>query len=499
MRLHQRPLGRLAALLPALAIAGCRQAPKPVEPPPPLVGVVESKTMDVPIVATPNGTTRALEEVSIRARVRGFLTERHFEEGSFVKKGQLLLVIDEEPYKVALESAKAKQAEAEATLAKAEKSKAREIAAAKLALDQSQLLLAQVEERRARALLARNAGSREEFDKAEAERKKSDAQIQSDQADLEQSKTDYEVNILAAKARLEDAKANVRDAQLNLGYCRMYAPFPGRIGEAKIKVGNLVGPVSSEGMDLTSLASIQQLDPMGIDVLVSSRYLDRATNLLQRGGGVIRLTRPSLEGEQVHPYEGQCYFIDNTIDPTTSTFLVRARIPNPENTLLPGEYVKLRIVVDEVKDAVVVPEQAVIETQAGPVVYVVDKSGTVLIQRVEAAQSYEGLRIVLKGLEAGVTVIVEGLQLVRPGIAVRTEPAHLARQVHEPSKAAPPANPANPEPGSGKASPPPKSEAKEGEAASPPTITPGGPRSAVKAAEDELLKDPIAPETPKPQ
>jgi RND family efflux transporter MFP subunit len=455
------------------------------------VGVVKSSRQDVPLLATPTGTTRALQEVAIRARVRGFLTERHFEEGSFVKKGQLLMVIEEEPYKIARDTAIAKRNEARAALEKAENSKAREIAAARLTLDQAQLLLAQVEERRARALLSRNAGSREEFDKAEAERKKDEAQIEADKANLEQSKTDYDVNILAAKAQLEAAESAVRDAELNLSYCRMYAPFPGRIGEAKIKVGNLVGPVSAEGLDLTTLATIQQLDPMGVDVQVSSRYLDRATALINRGKAYYRLTRPGIDGEQVHPYVGECYFIDNTIDPTTSTFLVRGRISNPQNTLLPGEYVKLKIVVDEVKGAIVVPEQAVIETQAGPVVYIVDGEGKVAIQRVEAAQTYQGTRIIPKGLDAGVTVIVEGLQLIRPGIKVRTEPANLALQIQ---------NEANPEttpPAKSGPSPDqtrPATKAKSDEAQAP---TPGGPRSAVKAAEDELPETPIAPESPR--
>ena len=173
--------------------------------------------------STPNATTRSLEEVTIRARVRGFLTERHFEEGSFVKKGELLLVIDEEPYKIALESAKARLDEAEATLTKAEKSKGREVAAAQLALDQAQLSLARIEERRNRALLARNAGSREDLDKAEADRKKFEAQVEADRASLEQAEADYDVGILSAKAQVEAARAAVRDAELNLGYCRMYA------------------------------------------------------------------------------------------------------------------------------------------------------------------------------------------------------------------------------------------------------------------------------------
>jgi membrane fusion protein (multidrug efflux system) len=143
-----RVLGWLALAVWLLGLVGC-QKPLPAEGlTPPTVGVVESRRMDVPVEFTPNATTRAIESVTIRARVRGFLTERHFAEGAFVRKGQLLLVIDEEPYKVAMRSARASEALAAAALKKAEQSTMREVAAAQVELDRAQLVLAQVQERR---------------------------------------------------------------------------------------------------------------------------------------------------------------------------------------------------------------------------------------------------------------------------------------------------------------------------------------------------------------
>ena len=119
-------------------------------------------------------------------------------------------------------------------------------------------------------------------------------------------------------------------------------------------------------------------------------------------------------------------FIDNTIDKTTATFLVKAKFPNPKGSLLPGEYVKMRLVVDQIQNGVVVPEQAVNETQAGTVVYILTeisgKTGKVAVQKVVAAQTYEGLRVITEGLEAGVPVVVEGLQLIRPGVS-RSKPS----------------------------------------------------------------------------
>ncbi|WP_020466586.1 efflux RND transporter periplasmic adaptor subunit [Singulisphaera acidiphila] len=425
-----RMVGGVVVLAASLSVAGCKKPEAQAAPPPPMVGVIKSALMTVPILATPNGTTRALEEVVVRARVRGFLTERHFEEGSHVKKGQLLLVIADQSYRVALLMSKAKQDEAEAALKKAVSSKGREVAAAQLALDEAQLALSTIEERRARALHSRSAGSAEDVDKAQADRKKFDAQVEADRAHLEQARADYEVGILAAKAQVEAAKASVSDAEINLGYCRMYATIDGRIGEAKVKVGNLVGPDAMGGGSFTDLATIQQLDPMGIEIRTSSRYLKRATQLIHEGL-TVQLFHTGFDGDDEHPYEGTCFFIDNAIDETTSTFLVKARIPNPEGTLLPGEYAKLQMVVDRIKDAVVVPESAVMETEAGPVVYIVDGEGKVAIQRVKAAQSYQGMRILTQGLDAGVPVIIQGLQLVRPGMPVKAEAAVIPRPVED--------------------------------------------------------------------
>jgi len=157
VRVARRVAGVITVALALSTLSGCQKAGVEAPPPAPTVGVVESRRMSVPVEVTPNGTTRALENVTIRARVRGFLTERHFAEGALVKKGQLLLVIDEEPYQVALHAALARQAEADAILKKAEESKGREVSEAQLDLDRSQLLLAQIQERRNRALVARHA------------------------------------------------------------------------------------------------------------------------------------------------------------------------------------------------------------------------------------------------------------------------------------------------------------------------------------------------------
>lgn len=429
----RRIAGGFVAALALFTLSGCQKTVAKVGPPAPTVGVVESRRMSVPIEVIPNGTTRALENVTIRARVRGFLTERHFSEGASVKKGQLLLMIDEEPYQVALQSARARQAEAEASLKKAEESKGREVSAAQVDLDRAQLLLAQVQERRNRALVSRHAGSPEDLDKAEADRRRWESQVEADRANLAQAKADFEVGIASAHAQVSAAQAAVRDAELNLGYCRMYSPLDGRIGEARIKVGNLVGPEQAGGGAMSDLATIQQLDPMGVELRLSSRDLDRTTALIERGLAV-RLYRPGPAGPQEHPYEGQCFFIDNMVDETTSTFLAKVRIPNPGGKLLPGEYVKVRMVVDRLENAVVVPAPSVVESDTGSIVHVVDREGKVAVRKVVAGQAYEGLRVISKGLEPGASVIVDGLQMIRPGLPVKTEPAVLTRREADAAK-----------------------------------------------------------------
>jgi multidrug efflux pump subunit AcrA (membrane-fusion protein) len=390
-----------------VGIAGCPATEKPQEGTKhPQVTVVIARKMIVPDVVRPIGTTRALNDVTIRARVKGFLEAKHFEDGKNVKKGTLLLVIEQRPYQVALEQADAQLAAARASLEKAEASKANLVARARLALDQAQLSLDAIEERRERSLLARNAASQDDLDKAQAQRKKSEAQVDADRASLEQAEADFRIGIASAKAQLAQAQAAVDDARLNLSYCKMYSPIDGRIGELKVKVGNLVGDTGA-----TELVSIQQLDPMGLDLRPPAVRLPIATRLQEQGGVAIAV---AVEGKYQHKYVGKTIFIDNQVDNTTSTFLVRAEVPNPDGSILPGQYITATATIGEY-NAVVVPEQAVLEGQEGPRVYVVDAANKAEVARVKPVDDYQGLRVLESGIEAGQRVIVEGIQLVKPG------------------------------------------------------------------------------------
>ena len=305
-------------------------------PPPPVVTVVEARRMTVPIMAEPIGTTRALQEVSIRARVRGFLKEIHFQEGAEVKKGQLLFVIDEEPFKAKLADAQAALEQAEAALKKAQDSKAREVAQAQLTVGRSMLALAEVEERREQLLYKRNASSVEDVQRKQAMRQKEAAQVEADKASLDQANADYETAIVAARADVDGAKARVTDARIDLSYCRMFSPIDGRIGLAKVKPGNLVGPATGGGSsDYTELGVVRQLDPMGVDIQVSSRYLDRVTRLIAQGLPV-EVFRPGLEGEEARRLRRQGDRHRQHDRP------VDLHLPGPGGGLQPGEVAPAR-------------------------------------------------------------------------------------------------------------------------------------------------------------
>lgn len=449
----------------------------------PIVQVVPAKSITVPIVANPNGTTVALNEVSLRARVRGFLEQINFQEGQDVAQDQILFVIEKDPFEATLAAARAKQAEAEAALARARGSQARELAQAQVGIDDAARKLADVEEKRQKALVERKAVSISEYDRAAAALEREIAKVQYDSASLKQAQIDFEVNIASAEASLAAAKAEVRNAEIDLAYCTMKAPIAGRIGEVKVKRGNLVGP--SAGGEFQELATIVQLDPIGIDLEVPSRYLERATVLLSQGLKV-QLIRPNVEGLSAHPHEGQAVFINNKINPTTSTFLIRASVPNPDNSLLPGEYVKVRLICGELPDAVVVPEQAIMETQGGQIVYAVRQGKAVRIP-VKGRYSYQGMRVIenepaaKEHLTPGDLIVIAGVQQVRPGAPVEVKQVDWPPPPPEfeetpsqiiglpPRAAAPAPEPPAPRPGS----PPPEPPAAP--SAAPADSTPSSP------------------------
>jgi membrane fusion protein, multidrug efflux system len=351
-----------AAALAALA-AGCGRG-GPAAPPPPEVVVAKASLGSVPDRHEYVGTVRALNEIDARARVRGYLVERRFTEGQRVEEGELLFRIDPRAYQVALDEAKGRLASARAALRLAE----REFARAQ-ELSQQNVVSASVLDQR-----------REERDGAAA----------------------------AALA----AKAAVDAAALDLSWCEVKAPIAGRIGLALVDVGNLVG---ESGQD-TVLAHIVQVDPVYVFFAPSELERLAATRAARTAEGAEPLSVEIRLGDgTAYPERGSVDYIDPTVDPTRGTVTVRAVVANPDGVLKPGQFVRAVAIFPEIRDAVLVPEQAVLEEQGGSYVLVVDPEDEVEYRQVQAGAPHEGLRRIVKGLAAGERVIVEGVQKARPG------------------------------------------------------------------------------------
>ncbi|MGE3821671.1 MAG: efflux RND transporter periplasmic adaptor subunit [Isosphaeraceae bacterium] len=422
------------ALVLVLCLVGCSPRNAYVPPPtPPEVTVSHPVQRDVETFAEYTGTTKPIATVDLRARVKGFLKEIRFEEASEVKAGDVLIVIDEAPFQIKVDAARARLLEAEAALRKAEVSKAREIAAAQLALNQAMLMLAQVEERRNRNLLARNAASREDVDRAEAARKRSEAQVESDTAALEQAKADFDVNVSAAKANLEDARAALKDAEINLGYCRVSSPIDGRITRRFVDAGNLVGD-----SDATVLATVVQANPIYAYMNVSEVDVLRFRERVRKGERVdfrqetipIDLAMPTETG---FPHRGRVDYADPGANPGTGTVQVRGEFKNPNQAIFPGVFVRLRVPDDKVPNALLVPERALGADQAGRFVLVVAAEDKVEQRPVEVGPVTEdGLRMIKTGLTIEDRVVVNGLQRARPGAKVRPVLAEVAGKSPKP-------------------------------------------------------------------
>jgi membrane fusion protein (multidrug efflux system) len=360
-----------AGLSPATTFA---QAPaKPL----PAVSVVAVQAEDIAESIEFVGRTEAIQRVDVRARVQGFLDEVAFTEGQDVEADALLFTIESGRYEAALAQAKAQQASAEASLRNAQ-----------LTLD------------RREALYRRKAGTEADRDQALADRD-------------------------TASASVESAEAAVRAAELNLSYTRITSPIAGRIGKANITEGNLVGP------DSGVLAAVVQLDPIRVVFSVSER--DFITVGQQQKGATSEQINagfvPTLElpNGTTYPEEGRVDFVGNEIDPATGTVPVRAMFANKAGLLLPGGTVLVRVRPAESRRMPVVPVQAVQQNRDGKFVLVVGAEGRVEQRPIKATQQVGQNWAVEDGLKAGESVIVEGLQKVRPGAQVQAVPVATAQ------------------------------------------------------------------------
>ncbi len=400
--------GGARLLLPLLAAACAKEATAPVAPPPPVVVVAAAARKDVPVYVESVAQTVAEDTVDIRARVEGVLLTMQFEEGKPVKKGAVLFTIDPQEYEAALLGAKAKLAKGEADLKLAKEQVT--VRAAEAALEQSKARLKKAETDVARLtpLAAADAVPEQDLDNAEAALDVAKADLDAANANLINAKLMEQVGVLLATAEVEGAKADVADAELNLGYCTITSPIDGLIGRKDVSVGNLVGRGES-----TLLATVSTIDPMRASFTISEQeYLRLRKTGEEKDPPPFHLT---LADGTAYPREGTFVVTEREVDMRTGTLVLEARFPNPDGLLKPGQFGRVKAVAETIKDAVVVPQLAVMEQQSAKIVYVVKEDKTVEMRTVVLGERDGNGVVVRKGVEAGDQVIVDGQMKARPG------------------------------------------------------------------------------------
>jgi membrane fusion protein (multidrug efflux system) len=363
---------RSAPILAVLALAACgKEKVAPVLPPPevPVVTVVAKDTpLDFELVAQ----MRGFEDVEIRARVEGYLESIDYKEGTTVRKGARLFTIDDQQYIAAL-------AQAQATLASA----------------QNQFDKADLDVKRFTPLAAERAVSQAELDNAISARKSGAAQI-------------------------EAGKANLEKARLNLSYTKISSPIEGLAGKAEHKVGDLVGKGEP-----TLLTTVSSIDPIRVSVAIPEADYLRFTRSIDAGKAARASAPPILilsDGTQ-HPHPGKVLFIDRAVDPQTGTLRVDLAFPNPQRTLRPGLYGKVKAESEVVKNALLVPQRAVQELQGTYTVVTVSPDNKVETRKVKVGQKVGSDWIIEDGLRSGDVVVAEGIQRLRDGMTVVPKPA----------------------------------------------------------------------------
>jgi len=363
-----------------IGLTGCEKPEQKAKIPPPSVVVSEVKQETVPIVMQVAGTVQPVKTVQIVPRVSGYIFERNFIEGTNVTEGDPLYLIDPRPYQAKLDSLKAQ-----------------------LEQHQASLKFWSSEAARYTRLAKQGAGSVEDKEKAVAKK----AEV---------------------KASIDEDKANIENAELDLSFTRITAPFNGRIEDTLAYVGDLVHKQQTE------LTTVVQIDPIYVISNISREQVYRVQQLQKQG------LAPTAENEfsaelvmpdgKLYAHQGSLDYISALIDPATDTLKVRFEFQNPkkgnERSLIPGQYIPLRMIVGHQPDALLIPEKALLQTQEGTYVYVVDKDNKVEKRMITTGASHKQQWIVNKGLDKGERVISDGLQKVRPGMVVNIKDKEAA-------------------------------------------------------------------------
>ena len=359
----------LAVLLILGTLPGCKE-PTPPPPPPPEVVVQPVDVRDTPVQAEFTGEIRGGEDVEVRARVAGYLQSENYDEGTVVRKGQLLFVIDPKPYEATVARARADIAQAQALHNRAE-----------------------IQVKRLTPLVADNAVSQQDLDNAVASEE-------------------------ASRASMAAAQAQLTSAELDLSYPRVTSPITGLAGNRQVDVGSYVGSPQP-----TVLTVVSSLDPVRFDFTVAEAdYLTyaRATGAVagKRSGPSPELELVLADGS-VHSHKGRITVVGRGVSTETGTLPLQASFPNPGGLLRPGQFGRVRLPITTRKKAIVIPQRAVQELQGTYNVFVVGSDSVAKIRAVKPANRVGSDWVIAEGLEPADRVVVEGLQKVRDGVKVR--------------------------------------------------------------------------------
>lgn len=342
------------------------------------VGVVTVVRQDVPLEIEMVGTTLGTQDVPIRARVEGFLETMNFEEGRFVEKGDLLYTIDPQPFQARLVEAQSALAAATTNLAKS---------ASDLA--------------RIRPLAEMHAVSEQDLDGAVAQE-------------------------AAARATVRAAEAGVDLARIELSYTRIMAPISGLIGITKARPGEFVGREPNPVV----LNILSDINPIRVRFSISEREFINLSRTILQGGRQARDVADASPAElellladgSVHPYKGKVIAVAQAINPETGTYTIEASFDNTNTGVLPGQFARVRAPYRTLQNVAVVPRRSLVELQGRFQVFVVGSDDTVEVREIVLGPVKDNLQVVESGLEAGDTIIVDGIQKVRAGMTVAPKP-----------------------------------------------------------------------------
>ena len=363
------------ALFMLAALTSCKKpAAESVSAEPPEVLVTDVVAKDVPLIRQWVGTLDGVQNAQVRARETGYLQTIAYQQGGYVKKGDLLFEIDPRPFVAALDQAKSQLTAAQATL-----------------------LGVELDAKRAKELFQSKVISEQEYT----------------------NKTqDYQNKLASAAA----AQAAVDDAQLNLTYTKIVSPLDGIAGQQQAQIGDLVGSGSN-----TVLTTVSQIDPIWCLFPISEQTYWEFADRLKEMMAVPEDQRPErveliLPNGSTYPHKGKFAFVDRQVDQKTGTIQIAVTFPNPELTLRPGQYATARAEIGTIPNAVLIPHRAISELQGGDQVGIVNADGKAEIRAVTIGEVYGQWIVIKDGLKAGEKVIVEGFQKIRQGIPVSAKP-----------------------------------------------------------------------------